>query len=324
MNKILYFPYISIPNTEWLSRAILYWDEVASIVPMDYIGNPELLDENMRKLVEYELVKQVIPTNYVYNIRNFVEDFEKIIDRHVRYIRNNRNNRFHREIKYVKIHVEKMGDIERKLSEYGLCIKDSYPWFWVEEGIAYKFMNYLAKRISQVEGYTPCTDKLKDLEKLQLSHSFSARNKYRKIILDEILPAPVGEVNPIEIKRFKEKHNDQLRKFRGGIEQFIISLYGLPKEVINERIYRFKKESLEEINELSNKMNENNLGDINLSNMCSVLASGIALMNRDYISGGLGLAASVGSLFNTQNNQIDLNHLAYAIYYKNRIRQFTK
>lgn len=32
---ILYYPTISIPNSSWLRQALLYFDEVASIVPSD-------------------------------------------------------------------------------------------------------------------------------------------------------------------------------------------------------------------------------------------------------------------------------------------------
>src|SRR5215217_4577200 len=33
---ILYFPTIAVPNGTWLRRALLYWDEVASIVPLSH------------------------------------------------------------------------------------------------------------------------------------------------------------------------------------------------------------------------------------------------------------------------------------------------
>lgn len=31
--KVLYFPYISVPESAWFTRVLLYWDEVGSIVP---------------------------------------------------------------------------------------------------------------------------------------------------------------------------------------------------------------------------------------------------------------------------------------------------
>lgn len=40
MDKLLYFPYISIPNTEWTIHSLLYWDEVASIIPFEFMQDP--------------------------------------------------------------------------------------------------------------------------------------------------------------------------------------------------------------------------------------------------------------------------------------------
>lgn len=36
---ILYYPTISIPTNDWLRRSLLYWDEIGSIVPVDYEEN---------------------------------------------------------------------------------------------------------------------------------------------------------------------------------------------------------------------------------------------------------------------------------------------
>ena len=36
MKTILYYPDIDLPNNEWLLKALLYWDEISSIVPNSY------------------------------------------------------------------------------------------------------------------------------------------------------------------------------------------------------------------------------------------------------------------------------------------------
>ena len=58
-NKVLYFPYINVPNSIWFTRMLLYWDEVGAIVPYEYIDNPEKLDSHTKSLVEAELVRAV-------------------------------------------------------------------------------------------------------------------------------------------------------------------------------------------------------------------------------------------------------------------------
>ena len=44
LRTILYYPTIIIPHGNWLRQAIMFWDEVASIVPegMDYLYTPEI------------------------------------------------------------------------------------------------------------------------------------------------------------------------------------------------------------------------------------------------------------------------------------------
>ena len=42
---ILYYPTINIPNENWLKNALLYWDNISSIVPYEdyYNLSPHLL-----------------------------------------------------------------------------------------------------------------------------------------------------------------------------------------------------------------------------------------------------------------------------------------
>jgi hypothetical protein len=59
---ILYFPLIRPPVSEWLIRALLYWDEVGTIVPESYVYEPELLGPYTQDLVLRELIYQVRPS----------------------------------------------------------------------------------------------------------------------------------------------------------------------------------------------------------------------------------------------------------------------
>jgi hypothetical protein len=73
VDKVLYFPYIRVPGNEWFTRVLLYWDEVGSIVPSEYIYRPESLGTYMRELVQAQLVRQVLPGDYIPKIPKFKE-----------------------------------------------------------------------------------------------------------------------------------------------------------------------------------------------------------------------------------------------------------
>jgi hypothetical protein len=42
-NRILYFPYIRVPESTWLTQVLLYWDQVSSIVPYEFTQRPDSL-----------------------------------------------------------------------------------------------------------------------------------------------------------------------------------------------------------------------------------------------------------------------------------------
>jgi hypothetical protein len=42
VQNVIYFPYIRVPESEWFTRVLLYWKQVASIVPYEYIKSSKL------------------------------------------------------------------------------------------------------------------------------------------------------------------------------------------------------------------------------------------------------------------------------------------
>ena len=48
MNSLLYYPYINLPKNNWTIRALLYYDNVNSIVPEQYFNEPERYDPFMQ------------------------------------------------------------------------------------------------------------------------------------------------------------------------------------------------------------------------------------------------------------------------------------
>jgi hypothetical protein len=113
-NNALYFPYISVPNERWTIKTLLYWDKLSSIVPMEYIDRPEALDDFMRRLVEAGMVEQLFPAQYLQHINEFEKLFVELVDRQM--------GRTHvsptkHEVRRIRIHVEKLGNIPEYLLE---------------------------------------------------------------------------------------------------------------------------------------------------------------------------------------------------------------
>ncbi|GAH86528.1 unnamed protein product, partial [marine sediment metagenome] len=158
-NKVIYFPYIRVPQNEWFTRVLLYWDKVGSIVPHDYIYNPDHLGKYMQELIKAELVKQIIPMNYIHSIPRFKEAFIELIDRnqiinHAHKITKESNETF-------LIHIEKLDNIAGELCDRGLAEPVNYPWYNVEKVTANLFMAYLAAVLGELSeiDMAPITDR---------------------------------------------------------------------------------------------------------------------------------------------------------------------
>jgi hypothetical protein len=61
MQGALYFPFIAVPPTAWWTRVVLYWDDVATIVPDAYIRRPELHQPYTLQLIRAGLLHQALP-----------------------------------------------------------------------------------------------------------------------------------------------------------------------------------------------------------------------------------------------------------------------
>ena len=60
-NKVLYFPYINVPQNKWFTQILLYWDEIGTILPSQNNHEPILLDDHMRELIDARLVRPIDP-----------------------------------------------------------------------------------------------------------------------------------------------------------------------------------------------------------------------------------------------------------------------
>ena len=67
MSKILYYPYIELPEEQWTVNSLLYWDEVGTIYPDSADKYTDSLDETTKFFFEEGLLKKVNPQNFGYS-----------------------------------------------------------------------------------------------------------------------------------------------------------------------------------------------------------------------------------------------------------------
>lgn len=311
-NRVLYFPYIKVPESTWFTQMLLYWDQVASIVPSDFIGNPESLGSYMQDLLKEELVFQIIPGQYIQQIPNFLECFTKYI-REIEPELENRRNDF-KAGKRFKIHIEKMGEIGRLLCDCDLAIDDDYPWYFVESKTANDFMTYLASSLGKLSELNsmPVTDSIRILRRIQPHTDEQAElegkiGRIRLQILDSILPIPAETIAPATIRIFRDSHSDKLQNFRLRVEKEIIDIASInDSQLQKKRLDLFYEEAENNIIEIQDAMS--NAGWRVARGTISVLSA---------IFGTTPLVGLVGAIWNAlspEQKQKDAGDFAYAAY----------
>jgi len=319
MNKVLYFPHIRVPNTNWFTRILLYWDEVGAIVPYEFIAEPERHDPYTKSLVEENLVRQIIPWMYTYNIPRFTDAF-------VEYVQSlgpeleRRREAFHggllKKRKSYRIHLEKLHDVAQALTELGLADQTDYSWLDVESNTGKDFMSYLACTLGKVEelGHLPVTDKPDFLDEfLEAGTSKTEGQKkvksLRMTVLEKLLPSPNRPLRASEIAEFKNKHGEFLASFRRKVEKELITIAGLKDPGLqDDRLSLFLDESREVIEEIKGRMGEQGWDNLVFGKFCAIIAA------IPGVSSVFGLANAVHGAFSSKDSSLPESPYLYAAY----------
>ena len=239
---------------------LLYWDQVSSIVPFEFIHNPESLGPYMRGLVEQELVFQVIPGAYIYEIPKFEEAFQAYLD--ALGPEATRRRELFKKGCTSEIHIEKMGDIAKALVEQQLARFSKKSWYEVEDETANDFMSYLAVVLGQLEQVdsSPVTDKAPYLDRfanagVPQNDVVQQLQPLRSQVLERVLPVPSHTVEPSAIRSFKNRHADLLADFRRRVERELVAAAVIDNEALRQRrLDIFFEESDDRIEEIKAAM----------------------------------------------------------------------
>lgn len=317
-DKILYFPEIRVPQSSWFTRMLLYWDNIGTIVPMEFVERPEELGEHTRSLLQAELVTPIIPGMFLYQIPKFREAFAEYLESLGPKL-SRRRRRFQRGAT-TEIHVEKLGGLDGVMREYGLCrgcnAPNYSPWFVVERQTARDFMAYLAAALGRLEelGSVPVTNRKKYWKPLLRESNRPIEHRemltsLRTEILKDILPAPKRPLSADQIRAFKDKHGEQLADFRRTVERELITAAGIRDPELRRRsLSLFRDEVNEQVKGVEARLRESGFGDIVFGKLFSVMAEipGVSFI--------FGLASAVYNAFQKSPEAEPPSPLVYAAY----------
>lgn len=253
---ILYYPNINIKDGQWLRNALLYWDNISSIVPYDNYGDlsPELLF-----LQNSGIYEPIYPQDLFYS--EYADEFCKATVKRISKYANGNDKKFSMvNAKKVRVHKEKIyapalhtlihyRKLPPELLEYFTDKKyindyNTDGWMEIDAKIAKIYMRTLA------EYSIKCSDKdiVLGTDKVANSQEIYRSTKHRQdtqccyLNITNCLPQPSTNVSFEEIIDFKLRRADELNAFRQKIYE------------LEQNIYR--SQSIEEIKHYENRFIE--------------------------------------------------------------------
>lgn len=229
---ILYYPTISIPTGNWLRQALLYWDEVGSIVPRRWDGSDAIrYPPDINYLLEEGEFRPIRPDDLIYSVEGsqrekYLEEFEKDLKSIIS------SEPFQQLLAPInqrqlasKIHDDKVSfQFFHFLEKEGLAIKDDEDsdWYLFEDNTALLYMAILAKYLSDVDMHStvPGTDR-REYERLiydapsQIEGFACLDVRFRNV-----LPLPREDVSLSNLLKFKRERRVELLHFREQIDSY--------------------------------------------------------------------------------------------------------
>jgi hypothetical protein len=240
MNRtILYYPTIDIPRTSWLRHAVLYWDEVSSIVPKSWEDNILVeLSPDIQFLMSEGHFRPIKPEDLIFKRDNweafeqFQREFQEIVSskQFQMFLQRSHKSEYQIHVNKVgpnslaKIHGNKTSDsIFDFLVERGLAKQDRKgDWLLFEQNTALLYMSLLAKYLADIDGnQTTIGTDLIAYEKFNFRRVTNDGGfPVVSFNLERVLPMPKDSVSFKRIVDFKKKRNQNLLHFKRLLSDF--------------------------------------------------------------------------------------------------------
>jgi len=267
--KALYYPEIDIANEDWLRTAVLFWDEINTIVPASM--RKPYRNPGSEFLADAGVLKPVFVESHGALVQELEEDVLRYLDSNAGAQLLSQGRRCSRRNEYY-IHQDKMSVattnyLKKKLTDGG--------WLQVPDNFGEYYMTLLANKICDEKSIALLAD---DMLVSKFTDEVRLDNHRTKKIGIKFHPTPINldegllinlvvkglRVNPgiplEKLLRFKEEHRVQLGSFRSNLSRLVqsVSLNGpLKLEAIQNKIEAiYRNDFLPELDELQAELKE--------------------------------------------------------------------
>jgi hypothetical protein len=291
-DSALYFPYINVPERPSLTRVLLYWDTLGSIIP-----EGAELDSWTQGLVDAELVTPVRPSEYI-DSSTLLSDLERLLDAGLA--------RRRTSVPPFYLHIEKTNRWALEmLRERGLATWSSGQtdgrqpgWIRVDGEVGALYVAYLACYICQMSGLMmePITDQALILETVSGVDSVATAmslDHLRGAVLQGVLPSPRDGVTTAELVEFKRTHGALLKDLRTEVENHVLECAREPDPELRRRMCaQYPRRLSERAEEAERRMHERRWST---KRAVIALIAGSAAAAGPIASGEPGVALAAGA-----------------------------
>lgn len=325
---LLYYPSISLPQGDWIKSVLLYSDEISSILPSDSHEFPDevkiLLDNEEYRPMH---VRRLLDTSYSDFVKFEERFFNIVASPEFRELSSKKNkipvqNLFH-------LYQEKLTyNIKTYLDENHLIYDSSHQGeLMVEETAAILYMSLLAQFVTEQDEnlVIPCTDDPR-VEEIAFQLTENKKDSLN-LLLDKCLPIPRPDTDIKDIIKYKQKHRDELLRFRQFLSNVQSSLNKAEDSTHIKTILVETKEKIElELNDINSTLRSENIktGVTSLNSLLKLetpkLFSSLAAAGfittalspvAGIVAGSIGVAGTFISSYLETKSKVEKNELSY-------------
>ena len=282
--SILYYPSINITDGAWLRNAVLYWDEVCSIVPENY---DEEFSPEIGYLREQDYYRPLNPSELLYSDSNV--DFEIELLKKLRRLIRNLGNAEVLPRHQTKIHLQKLywpqmnerihyKKVSMRLYDFMqennlIRIYQGSDWLEMDVQVAELYMTTMAEYLAKIDQNDMVigTDRNKYLNSAYPRTWPSQSSFCLTTAFERAMPAPNLDVPFENIINFRNSRSQELMQLRVKLREFENTLSHC--ECVNEMkavLVDFRESWTGELIALDKMLRDNKIG-YNLKNLKSFI-----------------------------------------------------
>jgi hypothetical protein len=227
---LLYYPTITVPSGAWLKRAVLYGDEVASIVPHAVDDTPATpYTQDVAYLRDEGEFRPIRPESLVMRrweqLDLFEGEFQALIASSgpKKKVRNQKPLQLDAKIHYDKVSARTFSFlVQRGLARPEPVYEARAQWFVFERRTASLYMSLLAKYLAGIDEHlvTPTTDRRFYQDSVYLAKRDDNSELGVELLFKNIIPVPRSDVPLRRIVEFKRQRRAELLRFRALVDKF--------------------------------------------------------------------------------------------------------